>query len=118
MPSSRKKSPKSKVPSRPNYVYIYCTYSIEGGSLPNDRTLYCTLNKKLLLASNMCKSGALMLLVSAYTGNLDLIPPRSSGRVPPSMCTVWYMDIWIMDFAQSPEPRDHTEFLLFLLRVL
>ena len=33
--------------------------------------------------------GALMLLVSAYTGNLDLIPPRSFGRDPPSIyCTL------------------------------
>ena len=32
--------------------------------------------------------GALMLLVSAYTGNLDLIPPRSFGRDPPSMLLV------------------------------
>ena len=29
--------------------------------------------------------GARMLLVSAYTGNLDLIPPRSFGRDPPSI---------------------------------
>ena len=30
-----------------------------------------------------------MLLVSAYTGNLDLIPPRSFGRDPPSIyCTL------------------------------
>ena len=29
-----------------------------------------------------------MLLVSAYTGNLDLIPPRSFGRDPPSIWNV------------------------------